>query len=52
MRNVLSAGLGQNPARQAGLKGGLHPRLAATTINKGCGSGSKAEALAVERLGD
>ena len=34
MGNVLSAGLGQNPARQAGLKGGLHPRVAAMTINK------------------
>ena len=46
MGNVLSAGLGQNPARQAGLYGGLHPHVAAMTINKVCGSGLKAVALA------
>ena len=34
MGNVVSAGLGQNPARQAGLRGGLDPRVAAMTINK------------------
>ena len=33
MGNVVSAGLGQNPARQAGLRGGLHSRVAALTIN-------------------
>ncbi len=43
---VVSAGLGQNPARQAGLHGGLDPRVAAMTINKVCGSGLKAVALA------
>src|SRR2546425_7347550 len=46
MGNVVQAGLGQNPARQAGLRGGLHPRVAAMTINKVCGSGLKAVWLA------
>ncbi len=50
MGNVVSAGLGQNPARQAGLKGGLHPRVAAMTINKVCGSGLKAVALAAQAI--
>jgi acetyl-CoA C-acetyltransferase len=45
MGNVVSAGLGQNPARQAGLHGGLDNRVAAMTINKVCGSGLKATAL-------
>jgi acetyl-CoA C-acetyltransferase len=44
--NVIQAGLGQNPARQAALKGGCDPRVAALTINKVCGSGLKAVALA------
>jgi acetyl-CoA C-acetyltransferase len=48
MGNVVSAGLGQNPARQAGLKGGLDHRVAAMTINKVCGSGLKAVALAAQ----
>ncbi|HZP02501.1 MAG TPA: acetyl-CoA C-acetyltransferase, partial [Terriglobia bacterium] len=48
MGNVVSAGLGQNPARQAGLKGGLHHHVAAMTINKVCGSGLKAVALAAQ----
>ena len=39
--NVVQAGLGQNPARQAALRGGLDPRVAAMTINKVCGSGSE-----------
>jgi acetyl-CoA C-acetyltransferase len=54
MGNVLPAGLGQNPARQAGLGGGLDPRVAAMTINKVCGSGLKAAALADQaiRLGE
>jgi len=47
MRNVLSARLDQNPARQAGLKGGLHPRLGSDTTIKVCRAGSKAVALAV-----
>jgi acetyl-CoA C-acetyltransferase len=50
MGNVVQAGLGQNPARQAGLKGGLHPRVAAMTINKVCGSGLKAVALAAQAV--
>src|SRR5712692_4953824 len=48
MGNVVSAGLGQNPARQAGLRGGLHPRVAAMTVNKVCGSGLKAVGLAAQ----
>src|SRR5579875_1257497 len=50
MGNVVSAGLGQNPARQAALKGGLDPRVAAMTINKVCGSGLKAVALAAQGI--
>jgi acetyl-CoA C-acetyltransferase len=50
MGNVVSAGLGQNPARQAGLGGGLDARVAAMTINKVCGSGLKAVALAVQGI--
>src|SRR5712692_1235430 len=50
MGNVISAGLGQNPARQAGLKGGLHPHVAAMTINKVCGSGLKAVGLAAQAI--
>src|SRR5258707_10792387 len=46
--NVVQAGLGQNPARQAALKGGCDPRVAAMTINKVCGSGLKAVALAAQ----
>ena len=46
--NVLQAGLGQNPARQAALKGGCDPRVAALTINKVCGSGLKAVGLAAQ----
>jgi acetyl-CoA C-acetyltransferase len=54
MGNVLPAGLGQNPARQAGLHGGLNNRVGAMTINKVCGSGLKAVALADQaiRLGE
>ena len=48
MGNVVSAGLGQNPARQAALGGGLLPDVAALTINKVCGSGLKAVALAAQ----
>ncbi len=50
MGNVVSAGLGQNPARQAGLKGGLSNHVAAMTINKVCGSGLKAVALAAQGI--
>ena len=54
MGNVLSAGLGQAPARQAALKAGLPPTVAALTINKMCGSGLKAVMLADQaiRAGD
>jgi acetyl-CoA C-acetyltransferase len=48
--NVVQAGLGQNPARQAALRGGLAPRVAAMTINKVCGSGLKAVALAAQAV--
>jgi acetyl-CoA C-acetyltransferase len=52
--NVVSAGLGQNPARQAALNGGLPDHVAAVTINKVCGSGLKAVMLADQgvRVGD
>ena len=50
MGNVVQAGLGQNPARQAALKGGCDPRVAALTINKVCGSGLKAVALAAQAV--
>jgi len=50
MGNVVPAGLGQNPARQAGLKGGLSNRVAAMTINKVCGSGLKAVGLAAQGI--
>jgi acetyl-CoA C-acetyltransferase len=54
MGNVVGAGLGQNPARQAALRGGLADRVAALTINKVCGSGLKAVMLADQgiRAGD
>jgi acetyl-CoA C-acetyltransferase len=50
MGNVVQAGLGQNPARQAALRGGLDSRVAAMTINKVCGSGLKAVALAAQAV--
>jgi acetyl-CoA C-acetyltransferase len=50
MGNVVSAGLGQNPARQAALHGGLSPSVGAMTINKVCGSGLKAVALAAQAI--
>jgi acetyl-CoA C-acetyltransferase len=50
MGNVLSAGLGQNPARQAALKAGLPVSVAAITINKVCGSGLKAVQLAAQSI--
>ena len=52
--NVVSAGLGQNPARQAALNGGLPDHVAALTINKVCGSGLKAVMIADQaiRVGD
>lgn len=48
--NVVSAGLGQNPARQAALGAGLPPAVAAVTINKVCGSGLKAVMLARQAI--
>jgi acetyl-CoA C-acetyltransferase len=50
MGNVISAGLGQNPARQAALGGGLSTEVAALTINKVCGSGLKAVGLAAQAI--
>jgi len=50
MGNVISAGLGQNPARQAAMLGGLPPEVGAMTINKVCGSGLKAVALAAQAV--
>ncbi|HEV8198994.1 MAG TPA: acetyl-CoA C-acetyltransferase [Candidatus Polarisedimenticolia bacterium] len=48
--NVVSAGIGQNPARQAALKAGLPVTVPALTINKVCGSGLKAVALAAQAI--
>jgi len=50
MGNVVSAGLGQAPARQAALRGGLPDHVAALTINKVCGSGLKAVMLAAQGI--
>jgi len=50
MGNVLSAGLGQNPARQAAIKAGLAHEVSALTINKVCGSGLKAVHLATQAI--
>ncbi len=52
--NVIQAGVGQNPARQAALKAGLPDSIAAFTVNKVCGSGLKAVMLAAQaiRAGD
>src|ERR1051325_11725126 len=51
---VIQAGLGQNPARQAALRGGLPDTVSAVTVNKVCGSGLKAEMMAAQgvQLGD
>ncbi len=51
---VVQAGLGQNPARQAALNGGIPSHVAAVTINKVCGSGLKAVMMAAQevQLGD
>ena len=50
MGNVIQAGNGQNPARQAALHGGLPDHVAALTINKVCGSGLKAVMLAAQGI--
>jgi len=54
MGNVVQAGLGQNPARQAALGAGLPPKVDALTVNKVCGSGLKSVGLAAQavQLGD
>jgi acetyl-CoA C-acetyltransferase len=54
MGNVVQAGLGQNPARQAALYGGLPPEVSAFTVNMVCGSGLRAVSLAAQsiRTGD
>src|SRR5437764_11227115 len=51
---VIQAGLGQNPARQAALRGGLPDAVSAVTVNKVCGSGLKAVMMAAQgvKLGD
>ena len=50
MGNVVSAGLGQNPARQAALFGGLPPEVSAVTVNMVCGSGLRAVSLAAQTI--
>jgi acetyl-CoA C-acetyltransferase len=50
MGNVVSAGVGQAPARQAALGAGLHHRVAALTVNKVCGSGLKATMIAASGI--
>lgn len=50
MGNVLQAGLGQNPARQAAMEGGLPHHVPAMTINKVCGSGLKSVHLATQAI--
>src|SRR3954454_16411191 len=50
MGNVVQAGIGQNPARQAAIASGLPPQVGAMTINKVCGSGLKAVGLAAQAI--
>lgn len=50
MGNVVAAGMGQNPARQAALKAGIPDSVGATTINKVCGSGLKAVVFAAQAI--
>ncbi len=50
MGNVVSAGLGQNPARQAAIFGGLPPEVSAVTVNMVCGSGLRAVALGAQSI--
>jgi acetyl-CoA C-acetyltransferase len=50
MGNVIQAGVGQNPARQAALKGGIPFGVSAVTINKVCGSGLKAVMMAAQAV--
>ncbi|UCE26819.1 MAG: acetyl-CoA C-acetyltransferase [Candidatus Coatesbacteria bacterium] len=50
MGNVVSAGMGQAPARQAAIKAGIPPEVGSTTINKVCGSGLKAVSMAAQAI--
>jgi acetyl-CoA C-acetyltransferase len=50
MGNVVSAGMGQAPARQAAIKAGIPPEVGSTTINKVCGSGLKAVSMAAQTI--
>lgn len=50
MGNVLQAGLGQNPARQAALRAGISQYIPATTVNKVCGSGMKTVIMAAQAI--
>src|SRR5690554_5098056 len=50
MGNVLSAGVGQAPARQAAMKAGLSETTPATTVNKVCASGMKAIMIAADQI--
>ena len=50
MGNVLSAGLGQNPARQAAIGAGLPVEIGSTTVNKVCGSGMKTVMMAANAI--
>ncbi len=50
MGNVLSAGVGQAPARQAALKGGLGTEVVCTTVNKVCSSGIKSVVFGAQSI--
>jgi acetyl-CoA C-acetyltransferase len=50
MGNVVSAGMGQAPAKQASIKGGLPPTVSCLAVNKVCGSGLKAVHLAAQAI--
>ena len=50
MGNVVGAGLGQNPARQAAIRGGVPDTVPAVTVNKVCGSGLKAVMMAAQAI--
>jgi len=50
MGNVVSAGLGQAPARQASILAGIPPTVGATTVNKVCGSGLKTGIMASQAI--
>ncbi|MDO5073715.1 Acetyl-CoA acetyltransferase [Neisseria animaloris] len=50
MGNILQAGIGQNPARQAALKAGIEEHISSFTINKACGSGMKSVVLAAQAI--